>query len=119
MNNAKALQRPNKPSSSHLCTLLCTRGWGESPRFALEIKIIGMEGRTVEDANDWRSDQNGDGRLYPEKFSIVRDVTGDRDDVWCVINDTGWDGYRECPSYLMSRHYTYEEADKARFLCFP
>jgi len=81
--------------------------------FDLDGVIIGLEGRMVEDANDWVSDQNGDGRIYPYQLRIYRDLSGVRCP-WYVVDETGWNGHEKEPSKLISRHMTYEAARDRR-----
>ncbi|TVQ54034.1 MAG: hypothetical protein EA366_12290 [Spirulina sp. DLM2.Bin59] len=118
----EALQRPSSKVVANPTTqVVCVHEWGGQPRQTIPChRCPELVGLVVENANDWRSDQNGDGRCYPSQYRIVRDITPGATIFapWILIDETGWDGHQECDDKVISRHPTYEAADAARAKCF-
>jgi len=76
-------------------------------------EILGLESHAVEDANDWLSDADGDGRMYPLQLRIYKDMSPVRHP-WYVVDETGWDGFEKTTPQVISRHATYEAAERQR-----
>ena len=64
------------------------------------------------DKLDFFTDYNSDGRVFPTRIGLyVRD-----DNQFVVIDETGWNGFRECEDVELSLHDDFSEAVKAAWL---
>lgn len=79
----------------------------------IHTDIVGLEGHIVEDANDWISDRDGDGRIYPTQTRIYKDIAPVKHPYY-LVDETGWDGFDEVAPQVISRHATYEAANRQR-----
>lgn len=86
---------------------------GDAWRDDIQTEIIGLESHAVEDCNDWISDSDGDGRMYPTQIRIYRDIAPVKHPYY-LVDETGWDGFSEVPAQVVSRHATYEVASRQR-----
>ena len=92
----------------------------ENTTNAVEAEIVGLAGCVVIDNNDWQSDANGDGRVYPARFRILK-VIGHGAFVepprlqWAVVDETGWDGFENVPNELVAAFSSYEGASLYRW----
>lgn len=75
----------------------------------IQTEIIGLESHVIEDANDWISDRDG----YPTQIRIYKDIAPVKYPYY-LVDETGWDGFDKVPPQVVSRHATYEAANRQR-----
>jgi len=61
------------------------------------------------DENDWASDANGDGRLYPEQYRIYQKKILSHLP-FLLVDETGWNGHDTCPDRLIAAFAVVEDA---------
>lgn len=65
------------------------------------------------DNNDWEQIGSSNGLVYPEILQIFK---VDGQDLWVIVDATGWDGHQQVPDRFVAAFSSYEEAAYYRSL---
>lgn len=101
-----------------MATVLSVKKWGGAVGLRQDVGIDGLYDPDVwvEDRNEWFSNANRDGRIYPEQYRVYRYHESMEDALsvlpWIVVDETGWDGHERVPPRLCAAFETEAAAVK-------